>query len=119
MGRLISESAKVFSSTKLKSHNGQTKKSRYPDPDSALTDPTFYYPDPDSASPDIRIFGSDPDRITDRIRISDKSFRPTYMLKIILQTKILKLVWGTCPTLYSSRSSPALRSTPVHHAMRR
>ncbi|WZZ57816.1 hypothetical protein YC2023_057923 [Brassica napus] len=54
----------------------RTKKSRYPDPDLALTDPTFYYPDPDSASPDIRIFGSDPDRITDRIRISDKSFRP-------------------------------------------
>ncbi|WZZ37276.1 hypothetical protein YC2023_020677 [Brassica napus] len=54
----------------------RTKKSRYPDPDSALTDPTFYYPDPDSASPDIRIFGSDPDRITDRIRISDKSSRP-------------------------------------------
>ena len=37
----------------------QTKKSRYPDPDSALTDSTFYYPDPDSAFPDIWIFGSD------------------------------------------------------------
>ncbi|KAF2607225.1 hypothetical protein F2Q68_00046570 [Brassica cretica] len=49
---------------------------RYPDPDPALTDPTFYYPDPDSAPPDIQIFRSDPDRISDRIRISDKSLRP-------------------------------------------
>ena len=49
----------------------------YPDPDSALTDPTFYYPDPDSASSDFRIFGSDLDRISDRIWISDKSLMPT------------------------------------------
>ena len=54
----------------------RTKKSRYPDPDSVLTDLTFNNPDPDSASPDIRIFGSDTDRISDRIRISDKSLRP-------------------------------------------
>ena len=33
----------------------RTKKSRYPNPDSAFTDPTFYYPDPDSAFPDFRI----------------------------------------------------------------
>ena len=46
---------------KLTDSDIRTKKSRYPDPDPVLTDPTFYYPDPDSASPDIRIFGSDPD----------------------------------------------------------
>ena len=44
----------------------QTKKLRYPDPDPALTDPTFYYPDSDSALPDFRIgsgsnLGSNPD----------------------------------------------------------
>ena len=63
---------------KLTDSDIRTKKSRYPDPDPVLTDPTFYYPDPDSVSPNIRIFGSDPDRITDRIRISDKSPWPTY-----------------------------------------
>ncbi|WZZ26659.1 hypothetical protein YC2023_010060 [Brassica napus] len=62
---------------KLTDPDIRTKKLRYPDPDPALTDPTFYYPDPDSAPPDIRIFESDPDRISDRIRISDKSPRPT------------------------------------------
>ncbi|CAN7057955.1 unnamed protein product, partial [Brassica oleracea var. botrytis] len=63
---------------KLTDSDIRTKKSRYPDPDPVLTDPTFYYPDPDSASLDIRLFGSDPDRISNRIRISDKSFRPTW-----------------------------------------
>ncbi|WZZ16780.1 hypothetical protein YC2023_109869 [Brassica napus] len=56
----------------------RTKKSRYPDPNPALTDPTFYYPDPDLAPSDIRIFGSDPDHISYQIRISDKSHRPSF-----------------------------------------
>ena len=53
---------------KLTDPDIQTKKLRYSDPDSALTDPTFYYPDPDSVPPNIRISG-----FSDRIRIESGS----------------------------------------------
>ncbi|WZY89270.1 hypothetical protein YC2023_046005 [Brassica napus] len=46
---------------KLTDPDIQTKKSRYPDSDSALTDPTFYYADPESWIGSRSNLGSNPD----------------------------------------------------------